>query len=187
VEQVLSAEEFALWRRMSAADRRHSIGVARRAEALLTRAVSAGDHEAGPIGSGTSGADGTAGDTDALNLSDATTCVESPVPISRPILAAALLHDVGKVAAGLGTYNRVVATVCGAVTHGEMAAAWMQTSGYSRRIGLYLRHAPIGADMLQMAGSDPLTVTWAREHHLPPDQWTLEPSVSSALKAADDD
>ena len=32
---------------------------------------------------------------------------------SRPVLAAALLHDVGKTEAGIGTYGRVIATLSG--------------------------------------------------------------------------
>jgi hypothetical protein len=98
-----------------------------------------------------------------------------------------LLHDVGKVAADLGTYGRVVATLAGLATKGEMAEVWMASSGFTRRVGLYLRHGPIGADMLALAGSDQLTVTWAREHHLAPERWTLPPEVAAALKAADDD
>jgi hypothetical protein len=34
---------------------------------------------------------------------------------TRPVLAAALMHDVGKLDAGLGVYGRVVATVSGEV------------------------------------------------------------------------
>ncbi len=41
--------------------------------------------------------------------------------------------------------------------------------------------------MLTEAGSDPLTVAWAREHHLPPLQWTVDPVVAEALHSADDD
>ena len=163
VRSVLSPEEFALWMRMPAADRRHSVVVALRAEAIL-----AGRHTASAPGRTPAAA-------------------EPAARVARPVLAAALLHDVGKLASGLGTYNRVVATLCGAATKGEMALLWSQTSGYTRRIGLYLRHAPLGADMLAMAGSDPLTVTWAREHHLAPEQWTLDPRVAAALNAADDD
>src|SRR3954467_4558474 len=33
----------------------------------------------------------------------------------RPVLAAALLHDMGKTACGLGTFGRVVATLAGLV------------------------------------------------------------------------
>ena len=35
------------------------------------------------------------------------------------------------------------------------------------RIGMYLAHDRLGAELLQSAGSDELTITWAREHHLP--------------------
>ena len=38
-----------------------------------------------------------------------------------------------------------------------------------------------------MAGSDPLTEAWAREHHSGPDDWTLPPEIAHALHDADDD
>jgi hypothetical protein len=104
-----------------------------------------------------------------------------------PVLAAALLHDVGKVSSGLGTYGRVVATLAGAAAGRSMAEAWTEGKGFTRRVGLYVRHGAIGADMLAMAGSDPLTVTWAKEHHLPEEEWTLPPAIARALKAADGD
>lgn len=99
---------------------------------------------------------------------------------TRPVVAAALLHDVGKLDAGLGTLARVPATVAGLVAR-ERA-----TRG-SGRVARYLRHDAIGADLLSAAGADPLTVAWAREHHLPPERWTLPPAIAAALKAADDD
>ena len=106
---------------------------------------------------------------------------------TRPVLAAALLHDVGKVESGLHTYGRVVATVSGKVAGPDMAHTWRRQRGFARRVGLYLLHAPIGADLLELAGSDPLTVAWARQHHLPPDEWTIPRHLGDALKAADDD
>ena len=105
----------------------------------------------------------------------------------RPVMAAALLHDVGKLDAGLGTYGRVVATVSGAVAGRSSAEVWSESRGFTRKVGLYLRHDELGGDMLALSGSDPLTVAWAREHHLPPDQWTLPRHLADALKAADDD
>jgi hypothetical protein len=54
-------------------------------------------------------------------------------------------------------------------------------------VGLYLQHPKLGGDLLGIAGSDPLTEAWAREHHLHPDDWTLPPHVAQALKDADDD
>jgi hypothetical protein len=51
----------------------------------------------------------------------------------------------------------------------------------------YLRHDSLGAGLLEAAGSDHLTITWAREHHLPDDRWTVPRPLGAALKAADDD
>lgn len=94
-----------------------------------------------------------------------------------PVLAAALLHDVGKVESGLGVFGRVVATVAGMAGRGEVTP----------RVARYLQHAELGAGLLELANSDPLTVAWAREHHLPSEQWTVPAEVGAVLKAADDD
>jgi hypothetical protein len=99
----------------------------------------------------------------------------------RPVLAAALLHDVGKIDAGLGTGGRVAATLVAMAVGRSRVAAW------SGRMGRYVRHDQLGGSLLLAAGSDPLTVAWAREHHLPPADWTLPRLVADALKAADDD
>ena len=96
----------------------------------------------------------------------------------RPVVAAAALHDVGKIESGFGTLARVGATLAGKVIDRERAGG---------RLGAYLRHDRIGADLLENAGADPLTVAWAREHHLPPDRWTVPAEVGTALAAADDD
>jgi len=106
---------------------------------------------------------------------------------TRPVLAAALLHDVGKIDSGLGTFLRVVATLSAAVAGRETAELWVQSSGVTRRIGLYLKHPGIGGDLLAMAGSDTFTETWAREHHLPEDQGTLDATLANALRVSDDD
>ena len=74
-----------------------------------------------------------------------------------PVLAAALLHDVGKNECGLGTYGRVIATVSGAAIgrDADTIRAWTRTRGFTRRVGLYLQHPKLGGDLLGMAGSDP--------------------------------
>jgi hypothetical protein len=100
---------------------------------------------------------------------------------TRPVVAAALLHDVGKVESGLGTFPRVGATLLAVVVGRKRLA---RRPG---RMGRYVRHDVLGADLLTAAGSDPLTRTWAREHHLPKDRWTVDPKVGTALKTADDD
>ncbi|MBI3256654.1 MAG: hypothetical protein HYZ59_02575 [Actinobacteria bacterium] len=106
---------------------------------------------------------------------------------SRPVLAAALLHDVGKIEADLGTWGRVAATLVGLVVGRDRARTWVDRPGTLRRLGLYHAHAGGGADLLAVAGSDLLTIAWAREHHLPPGHWTIDPVVAHALKDADDD
>ena len=100
---------------------------------------------------------------------------------TRPVVAAALLHDVGKVEAGLGTLARVPATLLGLVAGRERAS-----SGRGR-VARYLRHDAIGAELLTAAGADALTVAWAHEHHLPADRWSIGPALGAALKAADGD
>jgi hypothetical protein len=147
VRAQLLPGEWVLWRRMPAADRRHSAGVARDVAADL-----------GPAA-------------------------------SRPVLAAALLHDVGKLESGLGTVSRVAATVAGlGLGHDPVAVArWADAGGARGRVGRYLQHPERGAALLEAAGSDELTVAWAREHHRPPSGWTVPEPLAQALKAADDD
>jgi len=106
---------------------------------------------------------------------------------TRPVLAAALLHDVGKVSAGLRTYGRVIATLSAKVAGRDMAATWRKQRGFARKVGLYLEHDRIGGDLLELAGSDALTVAWAREHHQPDEMWSVPRPIADALKAADDD
>ena len=106
---------------------------------------------------------------------------------TRPVIAAALLHDCGKTVSGLGTYGRVIATLSVRLAGPEQAVAWRETRGFTRRVGLYVLHPELGADLLGLAGSAPLTVAWAAEHHLPADEWTVPVHLGEALKAADDD
>jgi hypothetical protein len=94
---------------------------------------------------------------------------------------AALLHDVGKVAARLGPLRRAVATLL------ALALGRERLAGGQGRMARYLRHDSLGAELLGRAGSAELTVAWAREHHLPPDRWTVPVAIGHALKAADDD
>lgn len=110
--------ELALWQRMSAQDRRHSIEVARRFRAILETAT-------------------------------------------RDEMAAALLHDVGKVDSGLGTFGRLAATVVGPRTE---------------RFRRYHDHEQIGVGLLTAAGSTEATLALAR----------FEGPNAGALREADD-
>jgi hypothetical protein len=76
-------------------------------------------------------------------------------------MAGALLHDAGKVEAGLGTFGRVAATIVGPRT---------------RRFRLYHDHEAIGARLADAAGSDPATVALIEGHG----------PAAADLRAADD-
>jgi putative nucleotidyltransferase with HDIG domain len=66
---------------------------------------------------------------------------------TREEMAGALLHDIGKLESGLGTWMRVLATVVGPRTD---------------RFRRYHDHEEIGAAMLTAAGSDPVTIDLLR-------------------------
>jgi hypothetical protein len=117
-ESSLSPVEVAMWRRMSNADRRHHVAVARRFLA------------------------------------------ERPTA-TRSEMAGALLHDIGKLEADLGTFGRVLATVVGPRT---------------ARFRTYHDHEAIGARWLEEAGSDAATVQLVRR----------DGPAAAALERADD-
>jgi hypothetical protein len=102
------------------------------------------------------------------------------------VLVAALLHDVGKTVSGLRTYGRVIATLSGAVVGGRVFAEfWQDSSGFTRKVGLYMRYPILGAELLQIAESDPWVIAWAREHHEPEEDWTVPVEVFRLVVAAD--
>lgn len=111
-------------------------------------------------------------------------CLDDPP--KSVALAASLLHDIGKVECGLGTYGRVIAALCEAVGGRDMAELWQQKSGFTRRVGLYLRYTEIGVDLLSLAGSDDLVTAWSREHHLDESEWTVPIEFGRVLAAADE-
>lgn len=139
LERLLPGERE-LWQRMSRADRKHAVGVARVVHA-------------------------------------------HPDVDDRAVVAAALLHDVGKVDAHLGTFGRVLATVIGR----RRTDRWTDRGGWRGRIARYLRHDVIGATLLAEVGSDPLIVQWARDHHRPESTWSVPGPVGRILRDADDD
>ena len=86
----------------------------------------------------------------------------------RPIatqseIAGALLHDVGKSVARLGTFGRVIATLVGPRTN---------------RFRQYHDHEQIGATMLRSIGSDELTISMV--------EGSCVGELSQALNRADD-
>src|SRR4029077_3431282 len=103
-------------------------------------------------------------------------------------LCAALTHDLGKLDARLSVPGRVTATLSGAAAGHEMAEAWSERSGFTRRVGLYLRHPELGADRLRLSRGPEEAAAWAAAHHQP-ERWAstgIPEPVVTALVAADD-
>lgn len=105
----------------------------------------------------------------------------------RWVVSAALLHDVGKVAARYRTPARVVATVVWALVPDDRAEQWLTRGRPWRRLALYRRHPAVGAALIHDAGGHPFTAAWAAEHHQPSDRWTVPAEVAAVLKDCDDD
>ena len=104
-------------------------------------------------------------------------------------LRAALLHDVGKLDARLGVLGRVGATLAGSAAGHDMAPLWSEKRGITRRVGLYLRHAELGADRIRIVGGSEIAARWAAAHH-DPSSWEstgIPAPVVAALHDADDD
>jgi len=101
------------------------------------------------------------------------------------VAVASALHDVGKTQAGLGTPGRVAASFAGLFIY-DQARSWKAAVGLRGQIGRYLNHAETGAAELEAAGASELAVAWAREHHLPASDQTIDPELAAALKAADE-
>ena len=121
VDQQLTPAEAALWRRLRAADQRHSIQVGLRFV----------DHAPGA---------------------------------DRSAVAAAVLHDIGKLDSDLGIGLRVVATIVGPRT---------------ARLRRYYDHEQIGASMLRDIGADERTVALVGCS-------SSDNEMAAALRAADD-
>jgi putative nucleotidyltransferase with HDIG domain len=74
---------------------------------------------------------------------------------------AALLHDVGKAEAPLGTLGRSLVVLAEAIGTMRLLCRLPLVGG---RISAYSRHARIGAEMLSGAGADPHLVEIVAEH-----------------------
>ena len=96
-------------------------------------------------------------------------------------LAVALLHDVGKTDAHLGTFGRVGATViAGVVSHGR-------ARHFGGAVGRYVSHDDLGAERLRAAGARPEAGAWAEAHHRR-ELWPrtgIPPEICEVLSAAD--
>jgi hypothetical protein len=103
-------------------------------------------------------------------------------------LGAALMHDIGKFEANLAMHERVAATLAGRAVGLSTAKRWaIGSRGFIRRLGLYLTHGAVGAEMIRRAGGREELAAWAeahQEYHLPA-ELPLPAPVAQALSAAD--
>ncbi|MGH9101425.1 MAG: HD domain-containing protein [Acidimicrobiales bacterium] len=102
-------------------------------------------------------------------------------------LVAALLHDVGKLRAGLGTFGRVAATLLALAGGRARLRPWAERGGWRGRFGRYLEHDRLGAEILSEVGARELAVRWAAEHHRPPGSGAVPEELARLLQAADGD
>jgi hypothetical protein len=102
--------------------------------------------------------------------------------------AAALLHDVGKQASAYGPIGRSFVTTIGAFAGRDNVRAWSEeTSRVRGRMGRYVAHDDVGADLLTVAGARPAASAWAAAHHRPElwDSSGIPTRICRALARAD--
>lgn len=105
-------------------------------------------------------------------------------------VAAALLHDVGKIQADLGVVGRSVATTVGVVVGKRRMAGWQDQSGIRGRFGRYAAHGEIGGAMVRSARGREAAARWAEVHHLVGGRNPIKPEdlpveAVTALKLSD--
>ncbi len=110
-----------------------------------------------------------------------------PTPDRSWLLPAALLHDVGKLDAPLAPVGRAVVTVVVWAGGRSWAANRQDASGWLGAAARYATYPERGAHLLTSVGSDARVAAWAREHHLPPERWTVPAADGALLAGADDE
>jgi hypothetical protein len=103
-------------------------------------------------------------------------------------LAAALLHDTGKLDSGLGVVGRSLATIAAALAGRSRVDQWRSASGWRGRVATYVQHDELGARRIRDAGGRPEAAEWAWAHHHADRRAAsgIPEVVAEALRAADD-
>ena len=111
--------------------------------------------------------------------------VEDNLPDPDPdALAAALLHDIGKTEASLGTAGRVIATLAD-MALGPRIRRLDGRRGFLGELGAYSMYPMRGGELLRAAGCSALVVAWAAEHHEPVADWSVDHDLGIILRDAD--
>ena len=107
----------------------------------------------------------------------------------RPVLAAALLHDCGKIDADLGAYGRVVATLSVSIAGQVSRRGVDSTRGASRARSGSTRATPRSARTASRSpAAIPLTIAWtARAPSARRARGRIPHHLAIALKEVDDD
>ena len=94
----------------------------------------------------------------------------------RDLLAAALLHDVGKTGTTLHLWQRVAIVLLQATWPALLdELAWGDPANWRYAFYIQREHPEIGARLAQENGASPLTVELIRRHHVPLRQPTGSP------------
>lgn len=93
-------------------------------------------------------------------------------------VAAALLHDVGKVQSGVGILGRVLGTLVMLGLGRPRVAGWADGRGWRGRFGRYAAHGRLGGVMIRAAGGREPVARWAELHHLSLRSRGLDPAIS---------
>lgn len=105
------------------------------------------------------------------------------------LLAAALLHDIGKIRAPLSVLEKVAVVITKCLAP-ELARRWGQgtPAGWRRSYAVAAQHAAWGAEIVRSAGgSSTLAELIARHHEPPPEEnSTSTGRLLAALQTADD-
>jgi hypothetical protein len=111
------------------------------------------------------------------------------------LLAAALLHDVGKIVVPLGLWEKVFIVLVrklglrGFFDRFNRGALDAKPSGFARGLVVAERHPAWGAQLANQAGASRMVVQLIRRHQdpLPPDPDKREYQLLSILRAADEE
>ncbi|MEC9338424.1 MAG: HD domain-containing protein [Actinomycetota bacterium] len=110
--------------------------------------------------------------------------VEHELPKDKTAVAAALMHDIGKITTHSTLILRVLAALVQPVSR-ERLNRWRSKEGWLPRLAELIEYPQAGSCLLVKAGSDQFVVMWAAQHHLRPEAWTVDPVRATVLRRAD--